>query len=1337
MDEFFDGLGCRLRSSGMVADSVMIGIVNSAMEERFDKVCSKEGNIERLNEKSRFYELAILQLEWCLKFLQEEIDSYIVENKPERERLVSDLTETRDRIQRRLEETEVAISEKDRELNERLENELKLRQALEMKDRELKSLHSNPKPKRTKSEGAESSWVDWDKGVDGEFSELRNTVDQKFWNIKQTLKDEQINLTRGMRKINHHHSGAFNSEPDEELMGEKRNWQICRKTVEFYEFYENNKSCEIEPLNFSSRPELNTGFEKMGSDIDILKETLDLAFGMMDNAISLSEVGPIEQQWRCNIEKDISAIVCRGFLSDIQKNFESKVSEGRKKVTLGLLGASWSNLMDEMTELRQELELLVSQTVIPVKDRDSATVPSQSDAGYKVTVQSTNHSRESSVSEGDCGSAVGRCDMSNGASVKVDKLEHMEEPLKDDQAGGSCNFVSKIVRNHESIIRQKNEELNWLKGEILREKGSSSSRKDKDSDSLKKRILDIIVRLDNTIKGSDNLDAKYDDYECISEDKILPSKSLSQYGLASDKTAAIHDMSKVPEKVDREPHFCSVDSDMREVIKQLKQEREDSSFQTMIAEDIYVIFLRKEVKDHLELYNNFDTESLIKEDVFKDFFRKMVDEWNNDVESYKFESQIKEEIYQIVFSEVVRDFCCRDCLTSKECLEARTECVVLEDFSSTDNMNEQLEDLVREDVLMIYLQEIVKEWNKAIESYDTEGHIGNEWQEARTEVLSPEDSLSADNLVQNMDGIITDGVLAVYLQEMVKEWNKAITTYSMESCIREELYQTVSSEGVKDIRSTLSFTSTEYQENWGKDNLLKELPSRNLLNQNLGELIRVDVHAVFLREMVKELNRDIENYNIESHIREDIYLTILNELVKESECTQGSNLIVCRENGSERNFQEDSLRTNDMLQNIETLISEDVLALFLQEMIREWNSLIENYNVVSHTRGEIHHIEPSELVKDTAISAHIKVKECQNALRNNFFPEDSSSRNMFFQCLECLVREDILSVLFRTMVLEWNMEIESYIIENLIKDEINGIAINGAVKDVKIYLTECQDTRNMDNYMEELPFIHEFQSSKQKENENLIHKLGSLSRCFDVKDKMTVSEITDLVKQNLHLDLVSPEHKELDERNIQTEGMLFENDNVLASASNNLKKTWRQIIINKAQLREMGTALGFAVEDLEQVDNQITPIKEITQDGENSFGLPKRKEELQAIVMKILKEYGDIEHMMNEKFKRNTLRLEELQYQLDILVEHVASLQKKELLYRKAFTRRCFDLQKAEAEVDLLGDEVDTLLSLLEKIYITVNHYSPVLQHCFGVMDILDLIRKELSGISVCSLHKQ
>lgn len=38
-----------------------------------------------------------------------------------------------------------------------------------------------------------------------------------------------------------------------------------------------------------------------------------------------------------------------------------------------------------------------------------------------------------------------------------------------------------------------------------------------------------------------------------------------------------------------------------------------------------------------------------------------------------------------------------------------------------------------------------------------------------------------------------------------------------------------------------------------------------------------------------------------------------------------------------------------------------------------------------------------------------------------------------------------------------------------------------------------------------------------------------------------------------------------------------------------------------------------------------------------------------------------------------------------------------------------------ETQVDLLGDQVETLLSILGKIYMGLDHYSPILQHYPGV----------------------
>ncbi|CAM6062274.1 unnamed protein product, partial [Sphagnum tenellum] len=55
------------------------------------------------------------------------------------------------------------------------------------------------------------------------------------------------------------------------------------------------------------------------------------------------------------------------------------------------------------------------------------------------------------------------------------------------------------------------------------------------------------------------------------------------------------------------------------------------------------------------------------------------------------------------------------------------------------------------------------------------------------------------------------------------------------------------------------------------------------------------------------------------------------------------------------------------------------------------------------------------------------------------------------------------------------------------------------------------------------------------------------------------------------------------------------------------------------------------------------------------------------------------------------------------------------------------NLKKAEVEVDLLGDEVDNLVALLERVSTVLEHYSPVLQHYPGVKEVAETIKSELS----------
>ncbi|KAJ0103123.1 hypothetical protein Patl1_06115 [Pistacia atlantica] len=405
MEDFSGLLDGRLKISTI--DATMMWIVYYAMDKAHGKVKSKEGVIERLNEISKFYEFAVIQLEGCIKFVQDEADSYGVESC--HEKVLADLTETRDRLLGRLQESELAISEKDRELMERLENELKLRQALEIKEREVVSLHAKLELERKKSEDmpefSRSNPVSGDEDRDGEFCELRNSADQQVCNIKQKLQTDP-------------------------RLDEERNRGIDDKKI-----------------------------EQMSHDINFLKETLDQAFRKMQNAIFLSELGPQEQEWRWNLEKDAIYILIKGFMKDFKDKFEMEMRKQEKQVLVGL-SEHLSDLMKEVTCLRNELQHLINKNEDhskSIKGNENLVSPN------RIHLECNFPDKPGrSLSEGD---NMRNVNMFSSNVEEVGQNKQREDEPEED----GVHLVAKMIKNHESIIRRKAEELNRLKRERLLE----------------------------------------------------------------------------------------------------------------------------------------------------------------------------------------------------------------------------------------------------------------------------------------------------------------------------------------------------------------------------------------------------------------------------------------------------------------------------------------------------------------------------------------------------------------------------------------------------------------------------------------------------------------------------------------------------------------------------------------------------------------------------------------------------------------------------------------------------------------------------------------------------
>uniref|UniRef100_A0A0A9CZ66 WPP domain-associated protein n=1 Tax=Arundo donax TaxID=35708 RepID=A0A0A9CZ66_ARUDO len=148
-----------------------------------------------------------------------------------------------------------------------------------------------------------------------------------------------------------------------------------------------------------------------------------------------------------------------------------------------------------------------------------------------------------------------------------------------------------------------------------------------------------------------------------------------------------------------------------------------------------------------------------------------------------------------------------------------------------------------------------------------------------------------------------------------------------------------------------------------------------------------------------------------------------------------------------------------------------------------------------------------------------------------------------------------------------------------------------------------------------------------------------------------------------------------------------------------------------------------------------TTLKEVeTKKMDYSDILGKREQEKQldcilASIMDLSKEFVDIEHKMSEDIKENEKKTENLSDRCNHMIQQAIVLTKKGLWYKQMLDTRRSELRKAESEVDIMGNKVNALLSLVQKIYVTLEHYSPVFQQHPVLLDAFLKTCKLVAGI--------
>ncbi|CAA7031354.1 unnamed protein product [Microthlaspi erraticum] len=108
--------------------------------------------------------------------------------------------------------------------------------------------------------------------------------------------------------------------------------------------------------------------------------------------------------------------------------------------------------------------------------------------------------------------------------------------------------------------------------------------------------------------------------------------------------------------------------------------------------------------------------------------------------------------------------------------------------------------------------------------------------------------------------------------------------------------------------------------------------------------------------------------------------------------------------------------------------------------------------------------------------------------------------------------------------------------------------------------------------------------------------------------------------------------------------------------------------------------------------------------------------------------FDDFDFKILEKLKMVTSRLQNLERKIHSKMDSVAECRRTESVYKTAFLLMSENLRKAETEVDLLGDQVDSLVNILKKTLWTFHQHPLLLCNHSDISEISKMIMKELSS---------
>ena len=349
------------------------------------------------------------------------------------------------------------------------------------------------------------------------------------------------------------------------------------------------------------------------SDVDRMLEdlgtTLDAFYKHTDDMVRFSKSSLFEWQQEKEFQAEIEGLVIQNCIRGLQEEFEQSLWDQNTQF-FGNVSASWLEKVKELSSLRQELDAIAKSLFV-------------SESGQLISHGSLEHRKSSGhhVSNGNHDESI----ITMPENLEAAQLKHMN---REELFHYLKTEMTKMKRHHESEVQEMTEEIFSLKREYLKERGSSLPvRKDKDLDILRKKIPEVILKLDDILVEDEKVPSASNNAESLDNMKDrLESLRLENHELrdllAQKKREIKLLSSQVSDATEKMSQHSLTEVNLLRIITNLKSLIEDTRVETTISEDLHKILL-KEFMGQIKCFTKeSDLEYDFMEGIYEIIFRE-------------------------------------------------------------------------------------------------------------------------------------------------------------------------------------------------------------------------------------------------------------------------------------------------------------------------------------------------------------------------------------------------------------------------------------------------------------------------------------------------------------------------------------------------------------------------------------------------------------------------------------------------------------------------------------------------------------------------------------------